>query len=154
MKQFLAIIIGSLTLFTISYGQEPCPVDVGCGNGIPRYREYGNIRWSDERAVMDDLAQQLRNSPNEIAYLMIYAGQTSCINEARKRAIRAKNYLVHKHGIPADRILWKDGGYLVDVSIEIWLLPRGRALPQPDPMLSRKHVRVTGRCKIGSGNTR
>ena len=96
-------------------------LDVGCGNGIPRYREYCNIRWSDERAVMDDLAQQLRNSPNEIAYLMIYAGQTSCINEARKRAIRGKNYLVHKHGIPADRILWKDGGYLVEVSIEIWL---------------------------------
>ena len=43
-------------------GQQPCPPDNPCG-GIPRFAEYGNIRESDERAVLDHLAKQLRMSP-------------------------------------------------------------------------------------------
>lgn len=139
--KFFAAIIGLFTLLTSSYGQEPCPVDVGC-NGIPRFMEYGNVRFSDERGVLDSLAVQLRNSPNEIAYFLIYAGLTSCVDEARKRAIRAKNYLVRKHGIRADRVLWKDGGFKVDQSTEIWLLPKDRTLPEPSPTMKRADVRV------------
>ena len=142
--KFLAAIFVFFTLLTSNYGQEPCPVDVGCGR-TPRYTEYGNVRFSDERGVLDNLAVQLRNWPNEIAYFLIYAGQTSCIDEAKKRAVRAKNYLVHKHGIRSDRVLWKDGGFRVDQSTEIWLVPRGKQLPEPSPMLSRAHVRVV-RC--------
>ena len=149
MMKFFAAMIVFFTLLPSSYGQEPCPVDTNCG-GIPRYREYGNIRFSDERAVLNNLAVQLRNSQNEIAYFLIYAGLTSCRDEAAKRAIRAKSYLVHKHGIPADRVLWKDGGFRVDLSTEIWLLPRGKQLPEPSPMLNRKDVRVAGKCKIRS----
>ena len=146
MMKFFAAIIVCLTLLTSSFGQEPCPVDVGCG-GTPRYREYGNIRFSDERAVLDNLAVQLRNWPDEIAYFLIYAGARSCVNEARYRAIRAKRYLVRKHRIPADRVLWKDGGFRPDQSTEIWLLPRGKQLPEAYPTLSRPHVRVAGKCR-------
>lgn len=144
--KFFAAILAFFTLLTSSYGQEPCPVDVGC-NGHPRLREYGNIRWSDERGALDSLAVMLRNSPNEIAYFLIYAGQTSCTGEARKRAIRAKNYLVHKHGIRAEQVLWKDGGFKVDFSTEIWLMPKDRTLPEPSPELRRADVRVR-KCRV------
>lgn len=142
MMKFFVAIIGFFTLLTSSYGQEPCPVDVGCHGPPARIREYGNIRWSDEKGALDSLAVQLRNSPNETAYIVIYAGQISCIGEARKRGVRAKNYLVHKHGIRAAQVIWKDGGFKVDQSTEIWMLPKGKPLPESDLVLSRAHVRV------------
>ncbi len=114
-------------------GQErPCPVDVPCG-GIPRFAEYGNIRASDERAVLDHLARQLVSSPDEIAYVLIYAGQEACTNEARLRLVRIKNYLVKKHAIASDRIVLKDGGFRADLSTQLGFCPH-------EPKISRKRL--------------
>jgi hypothetical protein len=129
-------------------GQErPCPVDLPCG-GIPRFAEYGNIRASDERAVLDHFAKQLVMSPDEIAYVLIYAGQEACTNEARLRLVRIKNYLVKKHAIAADRVVLKDGGFRSDLSTQLWLLPsRATNLPEASPTLARAN-KLLGKCKL------
>lgn len=138
MRRLMHVIIVALTmmLFVIgAKGQEPCPVDDGpCEGRIPRWIEHGNIRFRDERAVLDHLAAQARNAPQQVIYFLIYAGEKSCVNEARLRGLRAKSYLVRKHAIAADRIVWKDGGFRPDVSVQIWLLPLGQ--PGPEPSLS------------------
>lgn len=129
-------------------GQErPCPVDLPCG-GIPRFAEYGNIRASDERAVLDHFAKQLVMSPDEIAYVLIYAGQEACTNEGRLRLVRIRNYLVEKHAIAADRIVLKDGGFRSDLSTQLWLLPsRTTDLPEASPTLTRAN-KLLGKCKL------
>ena len=128
--------------------QQPCPGDTPCINGILRFSEYGNISERDESYVLDSLAAQYRKEPGSIVYLLIYAGQKACVNEANKRAIRARNYLVQKHGIPASRIVWKDGGFKVDVSTQLWLLPEKSMLPEPNPTLERAGVQFIKRCKL------
>jgi hypothetical protein len=141
---FTVVAIGALALG--ARGQQPCPVDLPCG-GIPRFAEYGNIRALDERAVLDNLAQQLRMSPDEIVYVLVYAGQEACLDEARLRALRIKNYLVKKHAIATGRIVWKDGGFKADLSTELWLLPRTSSLPPASPQLDHAN-RLLGRCKL------
>lgn len=143
------ILIALVAMWTIALdvrSQEPCPPDLPCG-GIPRFAEYGNIRSSDERAVLDHLAKQLRMAPEEIAYVLVYAGQVACLDEARLRTIRIKNYLVKKRGIAPDRIVLKDGGFRADLSTVLWLLPRTSRLPEASPMLPRAN-KLLGRCKL------
>jgi hypothetical protein len=110
--------------------QEPCPADLPCG-GIPRFMEHGNVKWRDERAVLDSLADSFRRSSNQVIYFLIYPGQVSCKDEARLRALRAKKYLVQHHKIPQADIIWKSGGFRPDLSVEIWLLPKNKPLPEP-----------------------
>ena len=129
-------------------GQQPCAVDLPC-NGIPRFAEYGNIRARDERAVLDDLAEALRMSPDQIVYVQVYAGQEACVNEARLRALRIKNYLIKKYAIAAERIVWRDGGFRPDLSTELWLLPKTKPLPEPSPRLPRAN-KLLGKCKLPS----
>ena len=141
---FIILAVGAIALG--AHGQQPCAVDLPC-NGIPRFAEYGNIRARDERAVLDHLAKQLRLSSHEIVYVLVYAGQEACVNEARLRAQRIKNYLVKKHGIASDRIVLKDGGFRADLSTELWLLPKTQSLPPASPQLSRAN-KLLGRCKL------
>ena len=146
----LLIIIVIAALSSTTRGQEPCGgVDNPCG-AIHRWMEYGNIRNGDERAVLDALAKGLRDSPDSIAYFLFYAGQTPCKDEAAKRGIRAKNYLIRKHAIPPDRIVWRDGGLMVDLSTQIWVVPRGSKLPEPQTTVVLTNVRATKKCKLGS----
>jgi hypothetical protein len=129
MKFILLItVIGLLAVSTL--GQEPCPVDRPCG-GIPRWAEHGNVRWRDERGQLDNLAAQFHKSPNQVIHFLIYPGMRSCKDEARLRALRAKRYLVQHHSIPAKSISWRDGGFLPDLRVEIWLLPQDQPLPEP-----------------------
>ena len=147
---FTVVAISALALG--ARGQQPCPVDLPCG-GIPRFAEYGNIRAVDERAVLDHLAQQLRMSPDEIVYVLVYAGQEACVDEARLRALRIRNYLVKKHAIASDRIVWKDCGFKVDLSTELWLLPRAKFLPDTSPQLDRAN-KILGKCKLPAFSSR
>lgn len=127
-------------------GQQPCRVDLPC-NSIPRFAEYGNIPARDERAVLDRLAKQLRTSSEEIVYVLVYAGQEACVDEASLRAQRIRKYLVKKYAIAKDRIVLKDGGFKVDLSTELWLLPRTGRRPEASPQLDHAN-KVIGKCKF------
>ena len=145
MKFVLMIVLSLLVLVSTS-GQEPCPPDFPCG-GTPRFAEYGNLPSRDERALLDHLASQFRKAPDLVVYVLVYAGQRPCVDEAKARAVRIKNYLVKKQAIEADRIIWKDGGFQSDLSVEIWLLPRGTKLPEPVPTLDLTQVDSHRNCK-------
>lgn len=111
--------------------------------------EHGNLRWRDERAVLDHLADSFRRSSNQVIYFLIYSGQSSCKDEARLRAMRAKKYLIQRHKIPQADIVWKDGGFRTDLSVEIWLLPRDKPLPEPSGFITidPSQVHLRGKCK-------
>lgn len=132
--------------------QQPCAVDLPC-NGISRFAEYGNIPTRDERAVLDRLAKALRLSSDQIVYVLVYAGREACVDEASRRAQRIKSHLVKKYAIDAGRIILKDGGFKVDLSTELWLLPRTRSLPEPFPQLDRAQVNL-GKCRLPSLSNR
>ena len=110
--------------------------------------EHGNVRWSDERGVLDHLADSFRKSNNQVIYFLIYPGQNSCKDEARLRAQRAKRYLVQRHRIPAVDIVWKSGGFRPDLTVEIWLLPKDKPLPEPSTFITidPSQIHVSRKC--------
>jgi len=91
-----------------------------------KFDEYGNIRFNDEKARLDNFAIQLQNQPGAQGYYIAYG---SCAGEAQQRADRAKDYLVNNRGIDASRIVTVDGGCRAELGIELWIVPNGADAP-------------------------
>jgi hypothetical protein len=101
-----------------------------------KFDEYGDIRFNDEKARLDNYAIQLQNQPGSQGYIIGYGtcsgdglcSHTSCI-VAQKRIERAKEYLVNTRGIDAARIVTVDGGCRSDAAVELWVVPTGATPP-------------------------
>jgi hypothetical protein len=118
-----------------------CTASVKPPNPIgTKFDEYGDIRFDDEKARLDNYAIQLQNAPGSQAYIIGYGtcagdglcSHTSCI-VAQKRIERAKDYLVTTRGIDAGRIMVIDGGCRADVNVELWVVPTGATPPSASP---------------------
>jgi hypothetical protein len=127
---------------TVTATVEVGGVDPSCGrtascstpvrpNAPParKFDEYGNIRFNDEKARLDNFAIQLQNEPTAQGYLIGYG---SCDAEGQTRANRAKDYLVNTRGIDAGRIMVVDGGCMPELKVELWVVPQGATPPTPD----------------------
>ncbi len=91
-----------------------------------KFDEYGNIKFNDEKARLDNYAIQLQNQPGAQGYVVAYG---SCAGEAQARADRAKDYLVNTRQIDAGRLVTVDGGCRSDLSVELWIVPTGATPP-------------------------
>ena len=90
---------------------------------VPRkFDEYGNIRFNDEKARLDNFAIQLQNEPGAQGEII---GAGSCGSEGQERANRAKDYLVNTRGIDAGRLVVVDGGCKPELKVELWVVPQG-----------------------------
>jgi len=114
-------------------------VDPSCGRttscttpikGLPpvsrKFDEYGNIRFNDEKARLDNFAIQLQNEPTAQGYIIGYG---SCDAEGMTRANRAKDYLVNTRGIDGGRLVVVDGGCMPELKVELWVAPAGATAP-------------------------
>lgn len=93
-----------------------------------KFDEYGNIRFNDEKARLDNFAIQLQNEPTAQGYIIGYG---SCDAEGQTRANRAKDYLVNTRGIDGSRLMVVDGGCMPELKVELWICPSGSAAPTP-----------------------
>jgi len=91
-----------------------------------KFDEYGNIKFNDEKARLDNYAIQLQNQPGSQGYIIAYG---SCEGEAQARADRAKDYLVNTRGIDAGRLVTIDGGCMSELKVELWIVPTGATAP-------------------------
>lgn len=125
---------------------ESCPKSAECAVAIPpgcprgKVDEYGNIRWGDERARLDNLAIELLNWPEAAGYLVGYGGRRSRRGEASRRIERAKKYLTSVRAVPAERVVTIDGGHREELSVELWVAPKGVSPPQAVPTVDPKDV--------------
>jgi hypothetical protein len=94
-----------------------------------KFDEYGNIRFNDEKARLDNYAIQLQNEPGSTGTIIVYG---SCAGEAQQRGDRAKDYLVNTRGIEAGRITVVDGGCRADLTVQLWVVPQGATAPAAD----------------------
>lgn len=88
------------------------------------FDQYGNIRWEDEKARLDNFAVQLQNAPDFIGYIIVNDGRDLCAREAQERAMRAKRYVVEYRGVPWNRVIWKLDSYIDAFEITLLLGPR------------------------------
>jgi hypothetical protein len=119
-----------------------------------KFDTYGNIRFNDEKARLDNFAIQLQNEPTAQGYIIGYG---SCDAEGLTRANRAKDYLVNTRGIDAGRLVTVDAGCLPDLQIQLWVVPQGATPPtgdatgviSPCPDCKKKATRKRGRSRRG-----
>jgi hypothetical protein len=118
-------------------GADPsCSATASCTTAVKtpkpvatRFDEYGNIKFNDEKARLDNYAIQLQNTPGSAATIIVYG---SCAGEAQARGDRAKDYLVNTRGIEAGRITVVDGGCRSDLTVQLWVVPQGADAPAVD----------------------
>jgi hypothetical protein len=97
-----------------------------------RFDKFGDLAFADEKKRLDYFAERLQNEPDSTASILVYGKQGARTPEAQARADRAKDYLVNKRGIAAERITTIDGGLRPRLQIELWLTPQGGTAPQPE----------------------
>lgn len=98
-----------------------------------RFDRYGDLGFADEKKRLDYFAEQLQKEPGSQAHIIVYGKQGAPrAGEAQARADRAKDYLVNKRGIAAERITTVDGGIRSRLMIELWIAPQGAPAPQPE----------------------
>jgi len=118
-------------------GADPsCNNTASCTTGVKppkpiatKFDEYGNIKFNDEKARLDNYAIQLQNAPGSTGTIIVYG---SCAGEAQARGDRAKDYLVNTRGIEAGRITVVDGGCRSDLAVQLWVVPNGADAPTVD----------------------
>lgn len=146
MKSFIGIAFCVCMLAAVAHAQDPLnPIIME----PERFDKWGDIRLTDEHARLDKIASQAKEWPLSIIHLVVHAGQTACVGEAKARGIRAKNYLVQR-GISSERIVWTDAGWRKEVSVEVWIWPPqlGKPKVNSDNNLKRSAVKVERNCKI------
>ncbi len=150
----------SVTATVTIGGVDPsCNATASCTTGVKpeirqptKFDEYGNIRFNDEKARLDNYAIQLQNDPTSSATILVYG---SCEGEAQQRGDRAKDYLVNTRGIEAGRITVVDGGCRSDLTVQLWIVPQGATAPAPDtagtvsPCPPCRKARPRGRTRRG-----
>ncbi|HEV7747666.1 MAG TPA: hypothetical protein VGO56_21885 [Pyrinomonadaceae bacterium] len=148
MKLLVAITF-SLFLFTaLTHGQ-----DSGLKGGTiiapDKYDEWGDAPFADEKVHLDKIAKQAKEWTLSIVYLVIHAGQTACVGEAKARGARAKEYLMNR-GISTERVVPVDAGWRKELTVEAWILPPQlkRSNVPSDLDLKRSQVKLQKNCKI------
>jgi len=130
-------VAGNVTATVTIGGLDPsCNATASCTTGVKpapqppvKFDEYGNIRFNDEKARLDNYAIQLQNQPGSTGVIIVYG---SCEGEAQQRGDRAKDYLVNTRGIEAGRITVIDGGCRADLTVQLWIVPQGSTPPAAD----------------------
>jgi hypothetical protein len=149
MKTIFVVILSAFFLAGAK-AQEPSPTPRPV-DSIPRFAEYGNIGFSDEKALLDHLASSFRKVPDHVIYFLVYSDWRSCQRQSKARAVRAKNYLVKHHGIKAERVVWKDGGFRSDLSVEVWLVGSDEDTPEPFPIFDQSKLEQMRRRRCHKG---
>lgn len=111
-------------------------------DSIRKLDEYGDLLWQDERPRLDNLYTQLSNQPNDIAYIIVYAGRRTCRGLAQARARRARNYLVNVRGIQTERVVIMDGGHRENLTTELFAQPRDAQQPMASPTVDSREIQV------------
>jgi len=104
---------------------------------------YGDIKWEDEKARLDNFAIQMLNIPSARGALFTFAGNPTYKGEAAFRLNRAANYLVNVRNIPRERLLLTDAGYSTELMTYLWIVPEGAIPPAFDSELALSEVRFT-----------
>jgi hypothetical protein len=107
-----------------------------------RFDQYGGIRWSDEKARLDNFAIQIQNVEKSRGYIIVYAGRKASYGEAQTRANRARDYLINVRELDPERVKAVDGGHQEDFTVELYIMPAGVEAPTPDPTVDPSEVEI------------
>jgi hypothetical protein len=108
--------------------------------------EFGDVNCEDEMARLDNFAVTLQSAPANKGVIIFYGGRLfrgrlPKRGEAAARAARLRSYLVQRRGIPTDRVIIIDGGYMEKWQAELWAVPPGASMPAPRPTIAVEKIK-------------
>jgi len=131
----LTFLLTLLLLFS-QWAQDPAKPPLRIADPV-KFDEWHDLLFSDEKARLDNISIAWRDQSRNIIYLVIYAGKSACVGEAKARGVRAKNYLV-KRNVPPSNVVYKDGGWKDEVTTEVWIWPPDVGKPSIFPEFNLK----------------
>ncbi len=142
---------GSSVTGTVSLGgfaatcaaSQSCTAQINAQQNPTKFDEFGNINRNDEKARLDNFANELQGQPGAQGYIIGYGGRRGRAGEAQTRADRAKDYLVNSRGIDAGRLVTVDGGFKEEAATELWTVPAGATPPTASPSVDASEVKTT-----------
>jgi hypothetical protein len=125
-----------VTLAVAAAAQEP-PVS----HPIRDPDTLGDVPLSALSPLFDNFAIELKNSPDDRLFFIVYGGRRGCRGYAARRGRVWKDYFVNRRGIAPERVLIIDGGYRENFSADYFFVPPGALEPGTSPTVDPAEVR-------------
>lgn len=136
----------------LSCGPYKYAAPVSEGEQLNRFAQYpfdsysGKASKLDAYSRLDGFLHQLNESnQNKSIYrgfILVYAGRSAHVQEAKKVADCAKNYLVRVRQAKPDEIIAVDAGYQDEFKVELYIMPNDAYPPLLKPTVSPKKVQI------------
>lgn len=94
------------------------------------FDEYGDLKFEDEKARLDNFAIHVSNSELSTGYILTSAGKETYENEASERLDRAKSYIVKVRGLDSGRVITVDCGFNSELTTKLFVADFGMSPPQ------------------------
>jgi hypothetical protein len=108
------------------------------------FDSLGDIGLQQEKQLLDNFFLTVLEK-KAIAYIIAYGGKRARPNEAKKRADRAKQYLVAVRRLPDNRVKVIDGGYREKRDLVLYVVSEGVCPPTPFPTVDPRDVAIITR---------
>jgi hypothetical protein len=125
-------------------GGESAWVTVRGARGQDRIhdRDDGSgLTFEEDRPRIDQFAKNLIKAVDAKGYVIAYGGRIGPRGEAKTRLRCISRYLARSYNIKMDRLVLVDGGYRNEISVELFVVRPGDAIPTPQPTVAAKAVR-------------
>jgi hypothetical protein len=106
-----------------------------------KFGEYVTADLTANKAELGRWVSALRQDPAAQGYLIAYGGRTSRPSDAMTAANNATDYTMNILKMAGERTLSGDGGYREEPTIELWIAPRGGAVPMAKPSVAPADVK-------------
>jgi hypothetical protein len=107
--------------------------------------QFTKPNWEDAMAHLDNLALMLQNDPMALGVVFVYGGQGRRPHEADAYSNCMKDYLVRRRAVDVNRLVFINGGYRQDFSVEFWLARDRAQIPKATPTTKSTAVRFKGK---------
>lgn len=128
----------------------PQPNNTNCEYLPDAFESVDDIGFEQEKLFLDNFLIALVDR-KAMSYIIAYGGRRARPDEAKKRAARAKQYLVDVRHFPSDRIKVMDGGYREKRALELYVISESVCPPLPDPTVDPRDVEIIGSRKRKNG---
>jgi hypothetical protein len=119
----------------------PQPNNSNCEYIPDAFDSLGDMGFAQEKLFLDNFFIALVESKAK-SYIIAYGGKRARPDEAKKRAARAKQYLVAVRHFPSDHIKVIDGGYREKRALELYVVSEGVCPPIPFPTVDARDVEI------------
>lgn len=97
-----------------------------------RFDVFGELRDCDLGARLDNFAIHLMSEAKASkGHAIVYSGRYDPPQRVAAYREHIGHYLVNSRGLEAGRLTVVDGGYREEMTIELWLVPKGATTPEP-----------------------